>query len=102
MFTITRRNLSSALVDVRERVMGSGRGPRGKVNEALSPEFHIEIRDPPEDVPVVRKRMMMYKRDGSGYLLQHPLNPLYWIDYLKRQPESASAWKADRAPRLGE
>ena len=82
--------------------MGGKGGPRGGASEALSAEFRIEMRDPPEDVPVVRKRMMMYKRDGSGYLLQHPLNPLYWIDYTKRQPESASAWKADRAPRLGE
>ena len=89
---------SSDLQAALTRVMGSS---NEHVAAALDPEFRIEIKEPPTDLPIVRDRKMMYKRDGSGYLLQHPLNDKYWIEFNKKFPDSAVAWKATATPVIG-
>ncbi len=65
------------------------------------PKITIAMLDPPSNLPIVKDRVLLYKRDGSGYFLQHPLSALHWIDYSKKFPEAASCWKATSHPRLG-
>ncbi len=75
---------------------------------------------------LLSERMLFYKRDGSGYFLQHPLDKVsdcvlmkspflfglsyviiisyvqrYWIEYSKKHPERATCFKGDKSIRIG-
>lgn len=75
---------------------------RGVVS-LLPPDADPALPEGPEPFVnhLLARRVLLYKRDGSGYLLQHPMDGRYWLEFTKKFPESATAWRSEADVSLG-
>lgn len=48
----------------------------------------------------LEKRVILYKHDGSGYFLQHPMSELHWAEYFKKT-DTVKGWRGNAAPVIG-
>lgn len=65
----------------------AGRGPRG---------FVLPLQPPPQDLPLLAARVILYKHDGSGYFLQHPMSELHWAE-VDKDTATVKGWRASSA-----
>jgi hypothetical protein len=109
-FGVVYYNFRLALVRTSVSSIGSALGDlREKVSHAVVPavggdviDYVIPLSADPDgsSFGLLKQRLLLYKRDGSGYLLQHPTKSGYWIEFSKKFPNRANCWKGEKGMRL--